>query len=93
MHCDAGKSRSPAVAAALARVLDGDDAHFFGGRYTPNMRVYRTLLESSVAARGERAGVDSAKRHLGVLGALAPALRPRLVRARCLPEALDALAA
>ena len=45
VHCDAGKSRSPAVAAALARVLDGDDASYFGGRYTPNMRVYRTLLE------------------------------------------------
>jgi predicted protein tyrosine phosphatase len=39
VHCDAGKSRSPAVAAALARVLDGDDASYFGGRYTPNMRV------------------------------------------------------
>ena len=45
VHCDAGKSRSPGVAAALARVLDGDDASYFGGRYTPNARVYRTLLE------------------------------------------------
>lgn len=45
VHCDAGKSRSPAVAAALARVLDGDDASYFGGRYQPNMRVYRMLLE------------------------------------------------
>ena len=46
VHCDAGLSRSPAVAAALARVLKGDDAEFFGGRYRPNMRVYRTLLET-----------------------------------------------
>ncbi len=45
IHCDAGVSRSSAVAAALARVLNGDDAEFFGGRYQPNMRVYRTLLE------------------------------------------------
>jgi predicted protein tyrosine phosphatase len=45
VHCDAGKSRSPAVAAALARILDGDDAAYFGGRYVPNMRVYRLLLE------------------------------------------------
>lgn len=45
VHCDAGKSRSPAVAAAVARVLNGDDAEFFGGRYRPNMRVYRILLE------------------------------------------------
>jgi predicted protein tyrosine phosphatase len=49
VHCDAGKSRSPAVAAAIARVLDGDDAQFFGGRYTPNMRVYRMLLEVAPA--------------------------------------------
>ena len=39
-------SRSPAVAAALLRVLEGDDATLFGGRYRPNMRVYRMLLES-----------------------------------------------
>jgi len=46
VHCDAGVSRSSAVAAALARVLNDDDAEFFGGRYRPNMRVYRTLLET-----------------------------------------------
>ncbi len=44
VHCDAGLSRSPAVAAAISRCLDGDDAEFFA-RYRPNMRVYRTLLE------------------------------------------------
>jgi predicted protein tyrosine phosphatase len=46
VHCDAGVSRSPAVAAALSRVLNGDDAAFFGGPYRPNMHVYRTLLET-----------------------------------------------
>jgi predicted protein tyrosine phosphatase len=46
VHCDAGVSRSPAVAAALARALNGDDTEFFGGRYRPNMRVYRLLLEA-----------------------------------------------
>jgi predicted protein tyrosine phosphatase len=46
VHCDAGVSRSPAVGAAIARALNGDDAEFFGGRYTPNMRVYRTLLRT-----------------------------------------------
>jgi len=50
VQCDAGLSRSPAVGAALARVLNGDDAEFFGGRYRPNMRVYRTLLETRPAA-------------------------------------------
>ena len=46
VHCDAGVSRSSAVAAALSRVLNGDDAEFFAGRYRPNMRVYRTVLET-----------------------------------------------
>jgi hypothetical protein len=44
-------SRSPAVAAALSKVLTGDDAAFFGGRYRPNMRVYRTLLEAHESVR------------------------------------------
>jgi predicted protein tyrosine phosphatase len=48
VHCDAGVSRSAAVGAALARVLNGDDAEFFGGRYRPNMRVYQTLLDLSL---------------------------------------------
>jgi tRNA-dihydrouridine synthase B len=56
-------------------------------------QVYRAILEASVAARGERAGVASAKRHLGVLGPDLAALRPPLARARGLAEALDALAA
>lgn len=44
VHCDAGLSRSPAVAAALTRTLLGqDDAHWFKAK-TPNMLVYRTLL-------------------------------------------------
>ena len=47
VHCDAGYSRSPAVAAALARVLLGDDAQFFGPRYSPNPRVYRLMLANA----------------------------------------------
>jgi tRNA-dihydrouridine synthase B len=54
--------------------------------------AYRAVLEASVAARGERAGVASAKRHLNMLGPLAPVLRPRLVRAHTLAEALAVLA-
>jgi predicted protein tyrosine phosphatase len=45
-HCDAGVSRSAAVAAAIARVWNGDDAEFAGGRYRPNPRVYRMLLDA-----------------------------------------------
>jgi predicted protein tyrosine phosphatase len=45
VHCEAGISRSSAVAAALRRVLGGgDEAEFFSGRYVPNQRVYRMLL-------------------------------------------------
>jgi predicted protein tyrosine phosphatase len=48
LHCDAGQCRSPAVAAALAKVFHGDDTDYFR-RYRPNARVYRTLLETYVA--------------------------------------------
>jgi len=44
VHCDAGRSRSPGVAGALARIYNEDDTYFFK-RYTPNTRVYSTLLE------------------------------------------------
>jgi nifR3 family TIM-barrel protein len=50
--------------------------------------IYTAVVEGSVAARGERAGVASAKRHLGLLGPLMPALRPRLIRAQTLAESL-----
>ncbi len=50
--------------------------------------VYREIVEASVAARGEAAGVASAKRHSAML----PALRPRVLRARVLAETLEALA-
>lgn len=45
LHCDAGYSRSPGVAAALAVCLGQDDGEFFR-RYRPNMHVYRTLLNT-----------------------------------------------
>ncbi|HVH42669.1 MAG TPA: hypothetical protein VM925_10005 [Labilithrix sp.] len=50
IHCDAGISRSAAVAAALSRALRGDDTEFFTGKYKPNMRVYRLLLDSAPPA-------------------------------------------
>lgn len=45
VHCDAGLSRSPAVAAAITRALGGDDTPWFK-RYRPNALVYRKLLEA-----------------------------------------------
>jgi predicted protein tyrosine phosphatase len=48
VHCDAGYSRSPAIAAALSLVLEGTDEEFFR-RYQPNRRVYRALINEAVA--------------------------------------------
>ncbi len=49
--------------------------------------LYRTVIDASVAARGERAGMASAKRHIGLLGSAAGQLRTRLLRARAIGEA------
>jgi len=51
-HCEAGLSRSPAVAAAIAKVLHGDDSEYFK-TFLPNSLVYSTMLN---VARGERRG-------------------------------------
>jgi predicted protein tyrosine phosphatase len=53
VHCEAGVSRSPAIAAALCKGLGGNDRHFFK-RYQPNMHVYRLMLEA-----GRRAGAKN----------------------------------
>lgn len=52
VHCDAGYSRSPAVAAAIAKAMGESDEMYFSGReYCPNRHVYRTLL-NEFAKRG-----------------------------------------
>lgn len=53
--------------------------------------LYHALLDASIALRGERGGVASAKRHVGVLGPLLPVLRTPLLRACSLAEARDVL--
>lgn len=45
VHCEAGLSRSPAVAAAITRLKRGDEQEWFEDPYIPNHLVYRTLLE------------------------------------------------
>lgn len=45
VHCEAGVSRSPAVAAALWRWLEGTRGPFFD-RFRPNSHVYRTLWDA-----------------------------------------------
>lgn len=46
VHCEAGMSRSPAIAAAIAHVLWGPEADkVYFDKYIPNSFVYKTLLE------------------------------------------------
>lgn len=44
VQCEGGMSRSAGVAAALAKICGEDDTTFFRSK-TPNMLVYRTLLQ------------------------------------------------
>lgn len=44
VHCSAGVSRSPAVAAAITKKYLGDDSFFFETQI-PNKHVYNLLLE------------------------------------------------
>jgi hypothetical protein len=43
VHCEAGASRSPAVAAVICRLWGGDDRHFFAD-FSPNRYVYKQFL-------------------------------------------------
>lgn len=44
IHCTAGLSRSPGLAAALARGMFGQDDQRYFDQYYPNRLVYRTML-------------------------------------------------
>ena len=47
VHCDAGVSRSAGVAAAISKVLTGDDEYFYTcGLYVPNPLCYRKVLNA-----------------------------------------------
>lgn len=46
VHCEAGRCRSPAIAAALSKIYYNDDMAFFK-QYTPNMFVYRTIMQAA----------------------------------------------
>lgn len=43
VHCEAGMSRSPGVAAALSNIFFGEDDSWFKN-YFPNSLVYKTIL-------------------------------------------------
>lgn len=57
VHCHAGMSRSPAVAAAIEHIYhgNGSDNYWFKIK-TPNMAVYRTILNTHYAASPPTAG-------------------------------------
>jgi predicted protein tyrosine phosphatase len=45
-QCDAGISRSSATAAAISKILYGDDSWFFNHiRFVPNYHIYLTILK------------------------------------------------
>lgn len=53
VHCLAGISRSSGCAAAISKWYFGDDSEFFDeSKYTPNMTVYRTVLNALVELGG-----------------------------------------
>lgn len=47
-HCEQGASRSPAIAAAIAKQLGEDDAHFWM-EYVPNKYVYDLTTQAFTA--------------------------------------------
>ena len=44
-QCDMGLSRSAATAAALSKILNGNDEEFFKPPYIPNKLIYATILD------------------------------------------------
>ena len=55
VHCGAGISRSAAVAAALSKILNGDDMWVFENpRYCPNNHVYRSILNAHFGGYDKR---------------------------------------
>jgi len=58
VHCEAGMSRSPAVAAAIAEHL-GDDPLPYFARYTPNAHVFRMLRDRLAFRCAQTPAADS----------------------------------
>lgn len=52
-HCDAGRSRSPGVALALARLSGGSEDDLLR-RYAPNTHVVETILRVAKERQSER---------------------------------------
>lgn len=53
VHCEAGISRSAAVAAALTNLYQESDSHFFRF-FFPNMAVYSAIRKAYISYHGEK---------------------------------------
>lgn len=63
VHCDAGYSRSPAVAAALAKALGESDEEFFRARLLHKQSCVHHAPETSVRAKNPKIVAESCERH------------------------------
>ena len=83
-----------ARAALAIRAGSSDAAHreiLAGPTDDERRAMFALLTDANVAQRGERVGIGVTRRHVGVLGPLATALRPRLFAARSRTEVHDVL--
>lgn len=62
VHCEAGRSRSVGVAAAIVKAFGGDDTPFFQQR-TPNMLCYRRVYNAAYEARKKRGPASEEEYH------------------------------
>lgn len=46
VQCEAGLSRSPGVAAALSKIINGTDSYYFKHHSGLNRRVYKMIIDS-----------------------------------------------
>ena len=64
VHCGAGISRSSGLAAALLKYFTGDDSQIFDNpKYTPNMTVYRTVLETFMEESLNEKEIEEKEKH------------------------------
>ena len=67
VHCEAGQSRSAGMAAALMKFYNGDDWDIFNNpRYTPNMTVYRMVLEHFMKDFDEKEAKTKEERNIAL---------------------------
>ena len=63
VHCDAGLSRSPGVAAALAKIFNKDDTEIFKRHSGLNRRVYGMILQEHQRDEDAKENADGDDHH------------------------------